>query len=183
MNDIVKINVLTTNVFFNMIVISMEVFFILFAIMSGYFGADQVTLGVSIGLLCLSGVLFIGVVVRYIQYLLYYILIDDETITLYRGKKIVKQINIADIKSLVLGQIVITRRSDFNANKTINSNTHIVINEGTFFNKKWTRWSFRKKLFSYTEGWIAIEYSAKRYAQIKQLLPNCEIETCTIYDK
>ena len=183
MNDIVKINVLTTNVFFNMIVISMEVFFILFAIMSGYFGADQVTLGVSIGLLCLSGVLFIGVVVRYIQYLLYYILIDDETITLYRGKKIVKQINIADIKSLVLGQYVGSMLGETNPDKFTNSNKFIILNDGTFFNKKWTRRSFRKKKLSADESWIAIEFSAKRYAALKKLLPNCEIETCTIYDK
>ena len=48
MNDIVKINVLTTNVFFNIIVISMEVFFILLANMYGYFCADKVNFGVSI---------------------------------------------------------------------------------------------------------------------------------------
>ena len=83
---------------------------------------------------CISGGILIDAIIRNIQNLLNYIVIDDETITLYRGKKIVKQIDIADIKSLVLGQIVITRRSDFNANKTINSNTHILINEGTFFN-------------------------------------------------
>ncbi len=50
-------------------------------------------------------------------------------------------------------------------------------------NKKWTRKCFKKEILSENEGWIAIEFSAKRYAQIKQLLPNCEVETYTLTKK
>ncbi len=112
-----------------------------------------------------------------------YIVIDCETITLYRHKKPVKQINIADIKSLVLGQYVCSMLGENNPDKFTNSNKFIILNDGTLFNKKWTRRSFKKEILSETEGWIAIEFSAKRYAALKKLLPNCEIETCTIYDK
>lgn len=111
-----------------------------------------------------------------------YIVVDDESITLYRGKKIVKQIDIADIKSLVLGQYVINWK-EFNPNKHTNQNFFIVINDGTFVNKSWTKREFRKNILRNSEGWIAIEYSAKRYAALKKLLPNCEVETYTLTKK
>lgn len=137
----------------------------------------------AIVLLCIGAGSIILTVVTNIPNMLNYILIDDETITLYRHKKPVKQINIADIKSLVLGQYVCSMLGENNPNKFTNSNKFIILNDGTLFNKKWTRRSFKKEILSETEGWIAIEFSAKRYAALKKLLPNCEIETCTIYDK
>ena len=183
MNDNNKIRLFLTDFFFYLIALSIGFLIIMSSIIIVYFDVDRVTFGVSIWILCFSGLAFICVVIRYIQYLLYYIKIDCETITLYCGKKIVKQINIADIKSLVLGQYVGSMLGETNPDKFTNSNKFIILNDGTFFNKKWTRRSFRKKKLSADESWIAIEFSAKRYAALKKLLPNCEIETCTIYDK
>ena len=135
----------------------------------------------AIVLLCIGAGSIILTVVTNIPNMLNYILIDDETITLYRHKKPVKQINIADIKSLVLCQHV--GRVRHKASKYINKITYVVINDGNFLEKQWTKRELRKKILSNSEGWIAIEYSANRYAKIKQFLSNCEVETCAITRK
>ena len=53
---------------------------------------------------CISGGILIDAIIRNIQNLLNYIVIDDETITLYRHKKPLKRINLGEIQSFVLGQ-------------------------------------------------------------------------------
>lgn len=126
------------------------------------------------------GVIILAVI-RNIPNLFYYILIDGETITLYRGRKPIKQIKLENIKSIVLCQQTFRKQFEFNPNKFFNNNIFILVNDGTFLNKKWAKWSLRKKMLSNSEGWIAIEFSSNRYAAFKHLLPNCEIETCTIY--
>lgn len=132
---------------------------------------------------CFSGGILIDVIIRNIKNLLNYIVIDDKTITLYRHKKPLKRINLGEIQSFVLGQYMGRVRGRHIQDKYMNGNIYIIINDGTFFNKKWTKRELRKKILSDSEGWIAIEYSAKRYAALKKLLPNCETETCTIYNK
>ena len=132
---------------------------------------------------CISGGILIDAIIRNIQNLLNYIVIDDETITLYRHKKPLKRINLGEIQSFVLGQYMGRVRGRHIQDKYMNGNIYIIINDGTFFNKKWTKRELRKKILSESEGWIAIEYSANRYAKIKQLLPNCEVETYTLTRK
>ena len=83
----------------------------------------------SILFLCISSVFFIDVIISNIQNLLNYIVIDDESITLFRHKKPVKHINLINIHSLVLGQYLlgsfkISKKSQFS-----NDNIFIVIND------------------------------------------------------
>ena len=137
----------------------------------------------AIVFLLIGGGIITFIIIRNIQNLLNYILSNGKTITLYRNKKPVKQINIADIKSLVIGQYVGKMRRAFNPDRCINSNTYIVINDGTFLYKKWTKQELRKKILSDSDGWIAIDFSFKRYAALKRLLPNCEEEIYTILSK
>ncbi len=137
----------------------------------------------AIILLCFAGISIIFTVIRNIQNIQNYILINNEAITLYRRKKPVKRINLADVKSIVLVQYIFSGRGAFNPDKCINTNTYIVLNDGAFFKKEWTKSKFRKRALSDSEGWIAIEFSFKRYAALTKLLPNCEEEKYTLTGK
>ncbi len=132
-----------------------------------------VSLSIAMGII-------IFIAIRNIKNMLNYILIDEEEITLFRRNKPVIRTKLADIKSLVLCQQTLRHRYEYNPDKFFNTNELILINDGTFLKKDWTIRKLRKKMIVNSEKWIAIEFSSNRYAAFKHLLPNCEIETCTI---
>ena len=144
----------------------------------GSFLKGKVVLAIVLLSIAMGIIIFIAI--RNIKNVLNYILIDEEEITLFRRNKPVIRIKLADIKSLVLCQQTLQRRGQYHPDQFSNSNLFILINAGTFLKKSWTIRKLRNKMLVNSEKWIAIEFSSNRYAAFKHLLPNCEIETCTI---
>lgn len=167
----------------NSTVVFLGLLIIIILIIISCFGFPERAFGGFVTALFVCGVIFIEAIIKNIQNLLNYIVIDEEVVTFYRRKKPLKRINLGEIQSFVLGQYMGRVRGRHIQDKYMNGNIYIIINDGTFFNKKWTKREFRKNILRNSEGWIAIEYSAKRYAALKKLLPNCEVETYTLTKK
>lgn len=98
-----------------------------------------------------------------------YVVIDNQMIKLYSGKRQTKCITFANVQQLIICQIFVYG----------NKNQYIVFDDGSFFNKKINKKKLMDKKTLIEESWILIDYSNKRLQQIQQVLPDCKVRILT----
>ena len=91
---------------------------------------------------------------------------DKEKVIYYHVNKQRMLLKVADVKRLIIWQI------NFHGAK----NEYIIFDDGTFqkadfANKKW-----RTRKSDTPKSWIAIEYSDKRFDEIRKILRNCPVD-------
>lgn len=132
------------------------------------FGIDsyQYVKEMGIILFVFSGALIVYSIVMLLSSFFNYIFIDNRKIKMYKSNKIKKSIDITDVKRLIIWQI------NFHGAR----NEYIIFDDGTFQKTDFANKKGRTRKSYTQESWIAIEYSNKRFDEIRKILQDCPID-------
>lgn len=126
----------------------------------------QDTNELSVVLSVFGGALIVYGIVLAILSIVNYVYIDNKKIALYYRNKLKNSIAIADVKRLLIWQI------NFHGAK----NDCIIFDDGTFRIADFANNRTRSRKKTAEESWIVIEYSDRRFEEIKKVLKDCPIE-------